>query len=69
MAEPPPVEVQGHGTLAAFHDGCRCGWCESRCWERGCICPTCVELRATSPYFVLPDEVIAAWRRDGRAIR
>jgi hypothetical protein len=55
MAEPPPAEVQGHGTLSAFHDGCRCGWCESRCWERGCICPTCVELRATSPYIEIPE--------------
>ncbi len=44
----------GHGLLPAFHDGCRCGWCESICWERGCVCGQCVALRAISPYVEIP---------------
>lgn len=43
----------GHGTLAGFHGGCRCGWCVSRCWETGCGCETCVRVRAKSPYVEL----------------
>ena len=45
----------GHGTLARFHDGCRCGWCVSRCWERLCLCKACVDLRAKSPYIEIPE--------------
>jgi hypothetical protein len=43
-------EKPGHGTLARFHKGCRCGWCDSVCWERSCRCKTCVQHRASSPY-------------------
>lgn len=50
-------DAAGHGTLSAFHAGCHCGWCESRCWERLCGCATCVQWRAISPYVELPTEV------------
>lgn len=54
MAELPPDLAAGHGTLASFHDGCRCGWCVSRCWERRHMCGQCIELRRVSPYVEQP---------------
>jgi hypothetical protein len=60
MAELPPDQAAGHGTLANFHAGCRCPWCVSRAWERRCICGPCIELRAISPYVELPGGLPAA---------
>ncbi len=51
----PEGDVRGHGMLAAWHDGCLCGWCESASRERGCLCKACVMLRSTSPYIELSD--------------
>jgi hypothetical protein len=48
------ADVTGHGLLDKWHSGCRCPWCVSKARERGCLCPPCAALRASSPYFELP---------------
>lgn len=59
------TDCVGHGTLTAWHDGCRCPWCESKCRERGCLCPPCVALRASSPYVEIPTDPPNPDRRRG----
>ncbi|MGB7794856.1 MAG: hypothetical protein WBL53_01110 [Pseudonocardiaceae bacterium] len=50
------ADAKGHGTLASWHDGCRCPWCASKARERGCLCPPCVGLRASSTYVEIPTD-------------
>ncbi len=38
-------DPSGHNTLASFHTGCRCGWCQSASLERCCGCPPCTRMR------------------------
>jgi hypothetical protein len=59
------ADCVGHGTLTAWHAGCRCPWCESKCRERGCLCLPCVALRAKSPYVELSIDPPSPDRRCG----
>jgi hypothetical protein len=55
-------EVWGHNTLARFHAGCRCGWCESASLERCCVCRACCSLR-DHQFFTPPSPLLAWWPR------
>ncbi|HEX4100509.1 MAG TPA: hypothetical protein VHY21_08200 [Pseudonocardiaceae bacterium] len=59
------ADAEGHGTLTAWHDGCRCPWCASKARERGCLCSPCVALRAHSPYVEIPQDPPNPDRRRG----